>query len=89
MAAGDQLFNQIGCAVCHVRNSATAAPGTLINGGAFTVPAALGNKTIHPSGDFLLHNVGTGDGTVQNGGQSTANKPRAAPLWGLCARAAA
>ena len=38
----------VGCAVCHTRTFVTAAPGTLINGGAFAVPAALGNKIIHP-----------------------------------------
>jgi CxxC motif-containing protein (DUF1111 family) len=86
VAAGDNLFNAIGCAICHTRNITTAAPGTLINGGAFTVPAALGNKVIHPFSDFLLHNVGTGDGIVQNGGQSTANKLRTAPLWGVRTR---
>jgi CxxC motif-containing protein (DUF1111 family) len=84
--AGSNLFNQIGCDVCHVRSITTAAPGTLINGGAFRVPPALGNKVIHPFSDFLLHNVGTGDGIVQNGGQSTANKMRTAPLWGLRTR---
>ena len=62
------------------------AGGTLINGGAFNVPTALGNKIIHPFSDFLLHDVGTGDGIVQNGGQSTRNKVRTAPLWGLRAR---
>jgi len=50
--------------------------------GAFTVPAALGSKIIHPYSDFLLHDIGTGDGIVQNGGQSTANKLRTVPLWG-------
>jgi CxxC motif-containing protein (DUF1111 family) len=86
VAVGDSLFNQIGCAVCHTRNITTAPAGTSINGGAFTVPAALGNKVIHPFSDFLLHNVGTGDGIVQNGGQSTANKLRTAPLWGVRTR---
>ncbi|HEX8118359.1 MAG TPA: di-heme oxidoredictase family protein, partial [Pyrinomonadaceae bacterium] len=81
VAAGDSLFNQIGCAICHVRNITTAPAGTVINGGAFTVPAALANKIIHPLSDFLLHDVGTGDGIVQNGGQSTANEMRTAPLW--------
>jgi CxxC motif-containing protein (DUF1111 family) len=84
--AGSNLFNQIGCAICHVRNITTAPAGTVINGGAFTVPAALGNKVIHPFSDFLLHNVGTGDGIVQNGGQTTANKLRTAPLWGVRTR---
>ncbi len=61
----------------------TAPTGTVLNGGTFVVPAALGGKTIHPFSDFLLHDIGTGDGIVQNGGQGTANKMRTAPLWGV------
>ena len=80
---GSNIFDQIGCANCHVRTLKTAATGTRINGGQFVVPAALGDKIIHPFSDFLLHDVGTGDGIVQNGGQSTANKLRTVPLWGL------
>jgi CxxC motif-containing protein (DUF1111 family) len=80
---GANLFNSIGCNICHVTSITTSPAGTVINGGAFTVPAALGNKIIHPYSDFLLHNVGTGDGIVQNGGQATANKMRTSPLWGL------
>jgi CxxC motif-containing protein (DUF1111 family) len=83
---GSNLFNAIGCNICHVRNINTAAPGTIINGGAFTVPNALGNKTIHPFSDFLMHNVGTGDGIVQNGGQGTRNQMRTPPLWGMRSR---
>jgi CxxC motif-containing protein (DUF1111 family) len=55
----------------------------VLNGGAYVVPAALGNKMFHPYGDFLLHDVGTGDGIVQAGPADTANKLRTAPLWGL------
>jgi CxxC motif-containing protein (DUF1111 family) len=84
--AGSTLFNAVGCNICHVRDIVTSAPGTVINGGEFTVPAALGNKRIHPFSDFLLHNVGTGDGIVQNGGQSTRNKLRTPPLWGVRTR---
>ena len=84
--AGSALFNQVGCTTCHVASITTAPPGTVINRGAFTVPDALGNKRIHPFGDFLLHNVGTGDGIVQNGGPSTRNKLRTAPLWGMRTR---
>jgi CxxC motif-containing protein (DUF1111 family) len=64
----------------------TSPAGTPINGGAFIVPAALGLKTIHPYSDFLLHDVGTGDGIVQNGGQETARKLRTPPLWGVRTR---
>ena len=84
--AGQQLFSAIGCNICHLTSITTAPAGTAINGGAFVVPAALGNKVIHPYSDFLLHNVGTGDGIVQNGPADTANKMRTAPLWGVRTR---
>jgi CxxC motif-containing protein (DUF1111 family) len=77
------LFKSIRCNVCHVQAITTAPPGTPINGGAFAVPEALGNKIIHPYSDFLLHDIETGDGIVQVGPQDTANKLRTAALWGL------
>jgi CxxC motif-containing protein (DUF1111 family) len=85
--AGQHVFETIGCNICHVESITTAAPGTVINGGAFTVPDALGNKVIHPFGDFLLHDVGTGDHIVQGGPPETASKLRTAPLWGLRTKA--
>jgi CxxC motif-containing protein (DUF1111 family) len=81
--AGEHLFDRIGCGACHVSSITTAPPGTVIDGGTFAVPVALGNKIIHPYSDFLLHDVGTGDGIVQAGPQDTANKLRTAALWGL------
>jgi CxxC motif-containing protein (DUF1111 family) len=85
--AGESLFNQVGCGICHTPSIVTAAPGTRINGGQFTVPDALGNKVIHPYSDFLLHNIGTGDGIpVLPTLPSTANQIRTAPLWGLRTR---
>jgi CxxC motif-containing protein (DUF1111 family) len=63
---GADLFDKIGCATCHVPALTTAAAGTKINGGTFTIPDALGGITFHPYADFLLHNVGTGDGIVQS-----------------------
>ncbi len=59
---GSELFNKIGCATCHVRTLTTAPAGTKANGGTFTIPEALGRKTFYPFSDFLLHNIGTGDG---------------------------
>ncbi len=86
--AGEKLFTQIGCAVCHASTYKTLPPGTRINGGTYKVPKFLGNVVIHPYSDFLLHDVGTGDGIPQAAkpeylDQSTANKFRTAPLWGL------
>jgi CxxC motif-containing protein (DUF1111 family) len=90
---GASLFHSVGCDICHIPTLTTAPAGTLINGGAFTVPAALGNKNIHPYSDFLLHDVGTGDGIAQTNvagsnslDQSTQNKMRTAPLWGMRTR---
>jgi len=77
---------QISCSICHVPRIVTAKPCTPINGGTFTVPFALGNKIFHPFSDFLLHDVGTGDGIVQNGPQTTRLKLRTAPLWGVRTR---
>jgi CxxC motif-containing protein (DUF1111 family) len=83
---GSNIFNTIGCAQCHTRDFVTAPAGTSINGGALRVTNALGSKKIHPFSDFLLHDIGTGDGIVQNGGAGTRNMVRTAPLWGLRVR---
>jgi CxxC motif-containing protein (DUF1111 family) len=94
---GSRLFDAIGCATCHVRTLETAPAGTAVNGGAFIVPPALGAKLFHPFGDFLLHDVGTGDGIplapvehfgaaflkLQPSYQPTANRMRTPPLWGV------
>jgi hypothetical protein len=92
VAAGRQLFSQMpngpgySCSVCHIPAILTARPDVEINGGLFTVPSGLGFKIIRPFGDFLLHDIGTGDGIVQNGPQSTRLKLRTAPLWGVRTR---
>ena len=84
--AGERVFHAIGCAACHVATIVTAPAGTLIDGGSFAVPVALGDKIIHPYSDFLLHDVETGDGIVQTPPEDTANKLRTAALWGLRVR---
>ncbi|MGB6429568.1 MAG: di-heme oxidoredictase family protein [Candidatus Acidiferrales bacterium] len=83
---GQAIFEQIGCNNCHVETLLTAEAGTPIHGGTFIVPEALGGKQIHPFGDYLLHDIGTGDGIVQNGPADTQYKLRTMPLWGLRTR---
>jgi len=97
---GSQQFDRAGCATCHVRAMVTAPEGTKINGGTFAVPAALASRLFHPFGDFLMHDVGTGDGIeisiLEHHGRKfaymqpqmspTANRMRTAPLWGLRTR---
>ena len=86
---GEAVFIQVGCGVCHTPAITTARPGTQLSHGSFVVPRALGNKTFHPYSDFLLHDVGTGDGIpVLPGAEyaGTANQIRTAPLWALRTR---
>jgi CxxC motif-containing protein (DUF1111 family) len=83
---GQAIFEALGCTQCHVSALVTAPAGTAIHGGAYVVSAALGSKQFHPFGDFLLHDIGTGDGIQQNGPTDTAYKIRTAPLWGLRTR---
>jgi CxxC motif-containing protein (DUF1111 family) len=97
---GSTLFESIGCAVCHAPTLTTAPPGTPLFGGAYRVPQALGDRTIHPYSDYLMHDVGTGDGIVlavpehhgpqwkamQESFAASANRIRTAPLWGLRTR---
>lgn len=81
--------NGLAASTCHVASITTAETGTAINGGAMTVPAALGNRIIHPYSDFLLHDIDSGDGipiqpTEEYAG--TANQIKTAPLWALRTR---
>lgn len=59
---GSVLFDRIGCSSCHVRTLNTVPAGTKILAGTLTVSDAIGGKMFHPFSDFLLHDVGTGDG---------------------------
>lgn len=88
--AGRALFEsmngQYSCSVCHVPSILTGNRCQPINGGDFPIPDALARKIIHPFGDFLLHDIGTGDLIVQNGGPKTRTTVRTAPLWGVRTR---
>jgi CxxC motif-containing protein (DUF1111 family) len=66
------------CAMCHTPQFTTERAGVLIKASLAPpgvdratdlpdgkIPQALGNKIIRPYSDFLLHDVGTGDGIVQ------------------------
>jgi CxxC motif-containing protein (DUF1111 family) len=81
---GEAVFDQIGCVNCHTDSITTAPEGTSFNGGTFTVTGPLASKTIHPYGDFMLHDIKTGDNIPQ--AQATGALIRTAPLWGLRTR---
>ena len=67
---GRQLFESVGCAVCHRGGFTTVSPFPAITG-----------QTVDAFSDFLLHDVGTGDGIIQ--GDARGNEFRTPPLWGI------
>jgi CxxC motif-containing protein (DUF1111 family) len=68
---GSEIFSSIGCAACHVPALLTGSNEIL----------ALDHKVVNAYSDFLLHDVGTGDGVEQGGAKG--NEFRTSPLWGL------
>jgi CxxC motif-containing protein (DUF1111 family) len=69
---GARVFDDMGCAGCHVP--------ALTSGKSET--AALAGKILRPYSDFLLHDMGAlGDGIAQ--GDARGREMRTAPLWGL------
>lgn len=72
-AHGEQLFAQIGCALCHTPSFRTGQSSV----------AALSNVQTKLFSDLLLHHMGPGlaDNIVQ--GVAQGDEFRTAPLWGL------
>lgn len=72
---GEVVFREVLCTSCHVPTLSTGSSPI----------AALDHKRFQPFGDFLLHDIGTGDGIRQ--GDAAPEEIRTMPLWGLGARA--
>jgi CxxC motif-containing protein (DUF1111 family) len=70
-AAGEAVFNAIGCAACHVPLMHTA-PST---------NPVFDQKAVPLFSDLLLHDIGTGDGILQASAQPS--EMRTPALWGL------
>jgi CxxC motif-containing protein (DUF1111 family) len=73
---GQELFKQLNCAGCHVPSLQTGARPD-------AVAKVIGNQTIWPYTDLLLHDMGPGldDGVAELGAAS--REWRTAPLWGI------
>jgi CxxC motif-containing protein (DUF1111 family) len=74
LARGQQIFTQIGCAVCHYSGYRAVSDVKAIDG-----------RLVASFSDLLLHDAGTGDGINQ--GEAQGLELRTAPLWGLSASA--
>lgn len=84
--AGEQLFFEAGCGLCHVSTLHTRPRGSTLLAGT-TLPW-LGGQTIHPYSDFLIHDMGSeimGIGLNDNyvSGLCRGNEWRTTPLWGI------
>ena len=73
--AGEAVFDRLRCSACH---------RPALETGQASSPA-LSFKRFFPYGDFLLHDIGTGDGIGQ--ADASPREIRTAPLWGLRFRA--
>jgi CxxC motif-containing protein (DUF1111 family) len=72
---GERFFQTVGCTVCHTPALVTGESPV----------KALSAKRFFPYSDFLLHDVGTGDGIGQ--GDARPEEIRTPPLWGVRLRA--
>ena len=83
---GEQMFYEAKCHLCHTVTLHTKTRGsTLLMG---THLSWLGQQTIHPYSDFLLHDMGSeimGVGLNDNyvSGLARGNEWRTTPLWGI------
>ncbi len=75
---GEAIFEQIGCADCHISTAFTTPDDEALEG-------ALRNKTIRPYSDFLLHDMGDSADFIAQG-DASIKEIRTPPLWGLRAR---
>ena len=69
---GDAIFNEIGCASCHIPTIQTGP--SPIN--------ALNRVNVHVYSDFLLHDMGEELADNRPDGDATGTEWRTAPLWG-------
>lgn len=71
--AGEELFEQVGCAGCHVPALTTGASEI----------AVLDRVEFHPYTDLLLHDMGPGLDDGYTEGVASTSEWRTAPLWGI------
>lgn len=74
-SAGERIFEEIGCASCHVAELTTGPARQQF----------FDRKPVRAFTDLLLHDIGTGDDVPQ--GEASGGEFRTTPLWGVRFRA--
>jgi CxxC motif-containing protein (DUF1111 family) len=75
IAAGQALFNSIGCATCHTPTIHSTQPSQ--------VTASLGNAPVNAFSDIEIHHMGSELADNVSQGGAGGDQFRTAPLWGL------
>jgi len=73
VSRGQQVFTNVGCQACHVRDQTTGKS-------AMTLQS---NVKFQPYSDFALHDMGTGLADNVSQGNASGRQFRTAPLWGV------
>jgi CxxC motif-containing protein (DUF1111 family) len=76
VSLGQQVFSNIGCAVCHVPAQKTNPVGSALD-------PTFSNVGFQPFSDFALHTMGTGLADNVSQGNANGQQFRTAPLWGI------
>jgi CxxC motif-containing protein (DUF1111 family) len=88
---GQDLFNSVGCALCHLPSYTTASHVSvrkIWDPPQFFLSKALSSQPVILYSDLLLHDMGQGlDEGIQMG-QATGRMFRTAPLWGVSVKLA-
>jgi CxxC motif-containing protein (DUF1111 family) len=75
IAAGEAVFNSIGCATCHNPSPGTTQVSNFV--------PALSKKSVPAFSDFEIHHMGSGFADNVSQGNAGGDQFRTAPLWGL------
>ena len=74
VVVGEEIFNAIGCAKCHVPKHET---------GNFPGIPEISNQTIYPYSDMLLHDMGFGLADDRPSYDANGQEWKTRPLWGI------
>lgn len=72
--SGEAIFNAVGCVTCH--------SSTMMTSDDVALEDELRSQTIHPYGDFLLHDMGAAADGIGDG-PAGVRDIRTPPLWGV------
>jgi CxxC motif-containing protein (DUF1111 family) len=84
ISAGQQLFNSVGCSICHTPSIKSTQPSNITPSLGATVSGTTTTPVIVAAfSDFEIHHMGTGLADNVSQGTAGGDQFRTAPLWGI------